>query len=227
MTQAQTIHTDRRLTTPRAAAIAGILFSVLYITTQVLLRLALPDTADSGVVLAEKSGTISLALSLIPLAGIAFLWFIGVVRDRLGEHEDRFFATVFFGSGLLYLGLTFIAGSMAGGLLGSYAANPQIVNDPLFSFSNSIMHQTTNIYGLRMASVFMSSLATILLRTGVLPRWIARLTYILSLILLITISLNVWIKLLFPAWVFVFSLSILIGEYRSKHRASTKLADLT
>lgn len=227
MTQAQTIRADRRLTTPRAAAIAGILFSVLYITTQVLLRLALPETEDSGAVLAEKSGSISLALSLIPLAGIAFLWFIAVVRDRLGEHEDKFFATVFFGSGLLYLGLTFMAGSMAGGLLASYIANPQIVDEPLYSFSNSIMHHTTNIYGLRMASVFMSSLATILLRTGVLPRWIARLTYILSLILLITISLNVWIKLLFPAWVFVFSLSILIGEYRSKHRGSPSLADIT
>lgn len=33
-------------------------------------------------------------------AGIAFLWFIGVIRDRSGAHEDRFFATVFLGSGL-------------------------------------------------------------------------------------------------------------------------------
>ena len=43
-------------------------------------------------------------MNLIPFAGIAFLWFIGVLRDRLGEQEDRFFATVFFGSGLLFLG---------------------------------------------------------------------------------------------------------------------------
>jgi hypothetical protein len=27
---------------------------------------------------------VSLALGLLPFAGIAFLWFIGVVRDRLG-----------------------------------------------------------------------------------------------------------------------------------------------
>jgi hypothetical protein len=43
----------------------------------------------------------ALAVNQVPFAGIAFLWFIGMLRDRLGEFEDRFFATVFFGSGLL------------------------------------------------------------------------------------------------------------------------------
>jgi hypothetical protein len=37
---------------------------------------------------------VAIGLNLIPFAGIAFLWFIGVIRDRIGAHEDRFFATV-------------------------------------------------------------------------------------------------------------------------------------
>jgi hypothetical protein len=55
-----------------------------------------------------------LALYLVPFAGIAFLWFIGVLRDRLGELEDRFFATVFFGSGLLFLAMLFASAAVAG-----------------------------------------------------------------------------------------------------------------
>jgi hypothetical protein len=42
-----------------------------------------------------------VGLYLAPFAGIAFLWFIAAIRSQLGEREDRFFATVFLGSGLL------------------------------------------------------------------------------------------------------------------------------
>jgi len=45
------------------------------------------------------------------------LWFIGVLRDRLGEREDKFFATVFFGSGLLFLAMLFAAAAVAGALI--------------------------------------------------------------------------------------------------------------
>ena len=58
-----------------------------------------------------------LALNLLPFAGIAFLWFIGVVRDRIGQGEDRFFATVFLGSGLLFIAMLFVTGAVAGGLV--------------------------------------------------------------------------------------------------------------
>jgi len=107
--------TRRRLRTPRAAAVAGIIFAVLLATGQMLIRLSIPtDASDTGASLAGQAGTISLALSLFPFAGIAFLWFMGVVRDRLAQLEDQFFSTVFFGSGLLYLGLTFISAAVAG-----------------------------------------------------------------------------------------------------------------
>ena len=50
---------------------------------------------------------------LAPFAGIMFLWFVAVVRDQIGEREDRFFATVFFGSGLLFVALLFAAAAVA------------------------------------------------------------------------------------------------------------------
>jgi MFS family permease len=52
--------------------------------------------------LASRADSASLALSLIPFAGIAFFWFTGVIRDHIGDREDRFFATVFLGSGIAF-----------------------------------------------------------------------------------------------------------------------------
>ena len=106
--------TSRNLRTPKAAAIAGIIFSVLLIATFWLLHTSFPpQAAVPGVLQNERLDAITTALSLIPFAGIAFLWFIGVLRDRLGEREDRFFATVYLGSGLLFLAMVFTAGFAA------------------------------------------------------------------------------------------------------------------
>jgi hypothetical protein len=63
----------------------GNTLTVLFTSSYVLIRLSIPaNPADAGAWLEERAGTVSLALSLLPFAGIAFLWFIGVVRDRLG-----------------------------------------------------------------------------------------------------------------------------------------------
>jgi hypothetical protein len=112
-----------RLKTPRAAAIAGILFSILLIAGLLLFRLSVrADPLEAGAWLKTSANTIALGLNLIPFAGIAFLWFIGVLRDRLGELEDRFFATVFLGSGLLFLAMLFASAATGGGIIIAYAA---------------------------------------------------------------------------------------------------------
>src|SRR6266487_2905954 len=106
--------TRQALKTPRAAAVAGIIFSVLFTASIVLIRLALPEElsgTNTAAWLQGNTATVSLALTLVPFAGIAFLWFMGVVRDRLGTLEDQFFSTVFFGSGLLFLALLLLVSS--------------------------------------------------------------------------------------------------------------------
>ena len=65
--------------------------------------------------LRQSARRVTLALNLVPFAGIAFMWFLGVLRDRLGALEDKFFATVFLGSGLMFLGMLFVAASAGGG----------------------------------------------------------------------------------------------------------------
>ena len=109
----------QHLKTPRAASIAGIVFCVLSITSLVLIRRAIPPYGQgSAIEVVKHSEIISLSLDLVPFAGIAFLWFVAVLRDHLGEFEDRFFATVFLGSGLLYIAMFFASAALAGGLLG-------------------------------------------------------------------------------------------------------------
>ena len=202
----------RSLTTPRAAAIAGILFALLYGAGLVLIRLATPaDPATDSAWLEANSGAISLALNLMPYAGIAFLWFIGVIRDRLGDVEDRLFATVFLGSGLLFLALMFVGAALAGGLVSSHAAASRaMVESGVFTYGRSVVFEVINVYAIRMAGVFMMSLGTIWLRTGLMRRGWALLTYALALILLVTISFSLWVTLVFPAWVFAVSAYILI-----------------
>ena len=112
--------TNEAIRTPRAAGVAGIAFALLLGGALVLTRLAVPSAAESSTTWLTESGkrrAVELALNLVPFAGIAFLWFIGVIRDRIGEREDRFFATVFLGSGLLFVGMLFVGAAIAGGML--------------------------------------------------------------------------------------------------------------
>ena len=115
------------LRTPRAAAVAGIIFSLLLIAALVLLRVSVPaNPAVPGSWLTDshRRAGVAIALNLFPFAGIAFLWFIGVLRDRIGEREDRFFATVFLGSGLLFVAMIFAAAAIAGGLIADESSTP-------------------------------------------------------------------------------------------------------
>ena len=205
-----------RLTTPRAAAIAGILFSVLLITSVVIIRLAIPaDPRDAGQWLAGDVKPVDLALTLLPFAGIAFLWFIGVVRDRLGEHEDRFFATVFLGSGLLFLAMLFSSAAIAGGIVIAYGAAPTaLLSSETYAFARAATYVILNTYAIKMAGVFMISTCTLFLRTKVTPRWMALLGYALALLLLVSISHLSWIFLVFPLWILLISVYILIENYR-------------
>ena len=205
-----------RLTTPRAAAIAGILFSLLLIASLVLIHLAVPeDPQDTGEWLAGGWRNVSLALNLLPFAGIAFLWFIGVVRDRLGEREDRFFATVFLGSGLLFLALMFVSASIAGGIMAMYGTTPgRLIDSGMYTFGRTVAYEIMNVYTMKMAGVFMITACTLSLRTGIVPRWMAYLGLALALFLLFGLGTLYWAPLVFPLWVLMISVHILVANLR-------------
>ncbi len=210
--------TRQAIRTPRAAAVAGIIFAVLITISLVLIRLAIPEElggTGTAAWLQGNTATLTLALTLVPFAGIAFLWFIGVVRDRMGALEDQFFSTVFFGCGLLFLAMMFATAAIAGGLLSSYALSPDtLTKSGVLVFGRAVMYTITKVYAVRMAGVFMIALATIWIRTRVMPRVFVFLSYAVALLLLVSSDFTSWLVLVFPAWVFVISMFILIESLR-------------
>jgi hypothetical protein len=206
------------LRTPRAAAIAGILFALLYGIGYILIQLAIPDNFSDSPVFSEDQVTrITYGLSFLPFAGIAFLWFLGVIRDRMGVMEDQFYSTLFLGSGLLYLGMTFTAAAIAGGTLAAYAIDPEtVVSNGFHLVARTISNRLTSVYAIRMAGMFMIVLATIWVRTQIMPRWLALITYATALVLLISVGLTHWVILTFPAWVLVISAYILYLNFLFK-----------
>src|SRR3974390_826471 len=205
--------TGSRLRTPRAAAAAGILFSLLLGLAITLINVsAPPHPARAGDWLTDpaRRAAIAVALNLVPFAGIAFLWFIGVVRDRIGQREDRFFASVFLGSGLLFVAMLFAAAAFAGGLIADVAAGSASAPGPdTLALGRQVTSVLLHIYGMRMAAVFNVSTATLTLRTKVAPRWIGMLGYAVAVVLLVSVGLTVWAELLFPAWILLLRIDIL------------------
>jgi hypothetical protein len=203
------------LRTPRAAAVAGIIFSLLMATALVLLRISVPAhpgatgawLTDSG-----KRAAVAVALNFVPFAGIAFLWFIGVLRDRIGEREDRFFASVFLGSGLLFVAMLFVAAAVSGGLIAAASAGRPDTNT--LALARNITTSLLNVYSMRMAAVFTLTTVTIARRTEIVSRWLTRAGLVCALVLMIGIGISPWAELVFPAWILALSVDILTAAPR-------------
>ena len=196
------------LTTPRAAAVAGVVFAVLFVASVLIVRsfVAGSSTGTVAGITEVLGGYMSVATAyLVPFAGIAFLWFIGVVRDRIGVYEDRFFATVFLGSGLVFVAMLFSAAGVAAGVL--TLTQPTAAT---LDLGKSIARGMFYLYGARSAGVFTIVTSMIVLRTGALPRWAAFTGLVVGLVLLLSVQSFELIILLFPAWVLLLSLLILV-----------------
>ena len=214
----QDAETRAALRTPRSAAVAGIVFSVLLICSLVLLKLSAPgNPAVPGGWLADpaRRRAVAIALNLVPFAGIAFLWFIGVIRDRIGAREDRFFATVFLGSGLLFVGMLFVAAAVAGGLIaGASGAHVSAAGASTLALGRHVTSLLLNVYAMRMAAVFSLSLVTIARRTKIVSGWLVPAGLVTALILAVAVGFTDWVELLFPAWILALSVDILVATRR-------------
>jgi hypothetical protein len=203
--------TRQALKTPRAAAIAGIAFSLLLGLCLVIFHIAFPSTPqEASAWLSDEARrrAVLLALQVAPFAGIAFLWFIAVIRDRMGAKEDRFFASVFLGSGLLFVAMFFATIAVAVGLL-----SEQVVSAEVWQFGHSLMALLAD-FAVKMAAVFMVATATITLRTAIMANWLGWLGYAIALILLLGSTVLPWIELLFPLWVLLVSVHVLSMSLR-------------
>ncbi len=205
------------LRTPRAAAVAGIIFSVLLISALVLLDISVPaHPGDTGTWLTDsgRRTAVAVALNLVPFAGIAFLWFIGVLRDRIGEREDRFFATVFLGSGLLFVAMMFVAAAVGGGLIAGISSAP--AGAGTLALGRNVTSILLNVYAMRMAAVFTLTAVTIARRTAIVSRWLTVAGLVTALVLLVGVGISAWVELLFPAWILALSADVLLAGRKAE-----------
>jgi hypothetical protein len=205
------------LRTPRAAAVAGILFSVLLIVALALLELSVPahpEVPGAWLTDSRRRTAVAIALNLIPFAGIAFLWFIGVLRDRIGDREDRFFATVFLGSGLLFVAMMFVAAAVGGGIIASVTSG--LPGSGTLSLGRHVTSILLNIYAMRMAAVFTLTAVTIARRTAIVSRWLTVAGLVTAVLLLFAVGISAWVELLFPAWILALSVDILVAGRKAE-----------
>jgi hypothetical protein len=201
--------------TRRAAAVAGIVFGVLLLTAMVLARLAMSDTGYETLMSdGDRRDLIRVSLQLVPFAGIAFLWFIGVIREQLGAVEDRLFSTVFMGSGLLFLALLFSGAAISSSLI-LMLEQPNASAD-IWAYGRNTSQGLISVYAMRMAAVFTISVSTAGLRAAALPRWVSYLGYVVAVALLVGSADQQWLQLAFPAWVLLVSTAILVTHPRER-----------
>lgn len=92
-----------------------------------------------------------------------------------------------------------------------YRAEPgKLMQSSVYTFGRTVTYQTMNVYGLKVAAVFMISTCTLSIRTGIFPRWMAFLGY--ALVLLLSIGCAHWVPLVFPLWVFLVSVYLLFSN---------------
>lgn len=166
--------------------------------------------ADSG-----NRVTVFVGLNLAALGVVAFLWFMAVIRRRLGEREDQLFATVFLGSGIGFGVLTMTAaGCAAAPTLVVHFGDVASLNQSTVALAHGLWFGLWGVSASRLAGVFMAATSTIGMRFGALPNWLSRLGVVLGALLGVTGAFAGPLDFLFGAWLAIVSLTLLFTQRR-------------
>jgi hypothetical protein len=195
--------------------VAGLLFSVLFFASILLLRLHPAQGATAAEIKTFYQGNDGRYITLVgyylaPFAGIAFLWFIAVVRTNVVHRTDRFFDTVFVASGILVVAMIFAAAAAAGALAAIVRFGSGRLPSPgAIELAHGLAYALLFTFAAKMAAVFMTVTSTVGLRTRRFSRWLVYTTWALGALLLVSVSFYDVTVLVFPAWVAGLSLLIL------------------
>jgi len=218
MTEQRRRQARRRARSVEAAAAAGIVYSLLTLFALFQLsrypKLSLPEqelTAwfDDG----QNRSLLTAALGASSVAAIAFLWFVAVIRRRLGDREDQFFATVFLGSGILHVTVSLIgAAAVASPAIAMTVLDAAEVSPSSASLAGGLGAALLLVVGPRVQAVFIFTTSTVILRSRVLPSWVAVAGYLLGLTMFVAPIVWRSLGLAFPIWVIVVSIVLLVAR---------------
>jgi hypothetical protein len=206
----------------RLTGMVGLAFAVLFVIS-ILSFAQVPhlDATDDEVVAFYQGGNSEIirigGLYLLPLAAIAFLWFIASLHawvELSGHPIDRLMSTVQMLGGVSFVTLSLAAAAAAtvASFSYQYELTPDLARQfPLFGRTLLV------VFGMRMAALFVMSTAKLGQSSGLLPTWFQWLSIAVALALFASATLNVWLTLIFPLWVAV--LCAMIWLRRSLHPA--------
>jgi hypothetical protein len=195
--------------------LAGLLHAALYVVAISLLRRA-PSPVIGRPVDTEwylQTGNQRLmvtGLNLLVLSTVAFLWFVAVIRRRVGEREDRFFGTVFFGSALLLAGL-WMLGAMVytTPAFSAYTFGHEPTGGDIAMWHGAAV-ATLLVLVARLQAVFILTATTVVRMSQTFPRWVVLAGYAVGLFLMFVPVPNALLHWVFPGWVVLISTVTLI-----------------
>ena len=199
-----------------AAAVAGLVFAVTSTTSLILLNVP-PDLSgpDSEVAAwysdAANRASLTIGLSLSIVSAVSFLWFVAVIRRRVGDREDRFFATVFLGSGVLLTGVMLVgSAALASPAVTIDLADGRVPDASTLAVMSGFGTTLMLVVLLRVQAVFVVSTSTLALRSSAFSRWLSYLGYGIALVMFFMPILTDPVGLAFPMWVGILSIALLV-----------------
>lgn len=215
----------------RLTGLLGVAFAVLLSVGLLLVSrsptLTASDT-DYAAFYSQGGQTVlvTVGLYLVPFAGIAFLWHMTTVRLLVRELTPQPSA-IPFGlqalSGTVFVALLFAGTAAAGAvaLLQDLGDGPVPGADVGRSLTG-VGYALVFVYAVRMAGMYAITTTTLLLGAGLLPRWIALLSYLMATAMLVSTTLHPAVLLVFPGWVALVGVIVLARTGRSGVRTSPR-----
>ncbi len=205
----------RRWASIEAAAIAGIVCAIGWsLSLRGLLRAPGVDASDTEIAEYYSDPSVGTSaviwLQVLVIATIAFLWFVGVIRGRLGDREPRLFGTVFFGASILLAGLVFVGTALLSAPAVLLAVSDRTPDPDAVSLTRSGAVVVLSVFAPRIATLVMFSTASLGRATGALPTWLVWLTYVVGVVELVNVSIATPTVYVMPAWVALVSIVLLV-----------------
>lgn len=197
-----------------AAAIAGLLHSGLSLAATFMLLGAPEPTEGNAAITAwyldeANQRRVILAVNLVTVSSIMFLWFVAVIRRRVGTRENRFFGTVFLGSSLLLIGawlgaaVLFAAPAIAGQTFGL------VPDADAVAMTQASGITMASVVATRLEAVFIISTTTVGRLSRAFQPWLIVAGYAIGLTLLLVPIPNSAFTWVFPIWVAAMSATLL------------------
>jgi len=206
----------------RLSGLTGILFAALFVIALVFIyttpRLSASDAEITAFYAGNSTVLVTVGQFLIPLAGIAFLWHAHTTRLLIKFRTPTPSAIPYglqLASGILFVVLLFAGTASAGAV----ALLKDLTNGPLPSADVvrgmlALGYAMVFIYAIRGAGMYALTTTNLLRQAGIMPTWLAVVSYLLALFLLVSTTLHPVVVLIFPTWVVVASLVVFIRAGR-------------